>query len=570
MFRETFGGLATATASDRKKILKNALNVSIYAKLEDLAKKKAVEINKAIIKTETELSSLSHIEDSEIENNENIISLTSSLETKNLIINELKSKLNKNKEELLECQGIIKTLEGNISSARQSILNINSKISETTLKKQEYSNKHSGLLKEAKVLVAQIDSNKSRFEELSKLDFNKIELNSKEIELLNESLITNNSNLQRLMIGAEECKVPLPKDNFCKHCRQELLEEDRAKHQLEIDSRLKEINKEILEIKSNITEINNKLKEYKSENSILESSKREFGILESKISNDKDLLGDKKSHHKELTQLIASISEDLVKLNEELNNNTALLDKDALDKIVEYKKQLSNLIQEEGILLDNLKNKEKDHLQSVGLLAVCEEKKNKYIRLKDKKKELALELSKLNADYKIHELVIESFSGTGIPNVIIQNVLGGLQIEANELLQQLKPGLQLSFIVEKTIKKSGEQEDTLDIKYTINGRDRDYSQLSGAMKLAVKFSLKLGLSFLIQKITQSKLEFLLLDEVDQALDRSSSDAFIDIIKYFHNDLTIMAITHNDRLKDKFNNMIVVEQDKNMVSNVSQC
>lgn len=570
MFRETFGGLATATASDRKKILKNALNVSIYAKLEDLAKKKAIEINKAIIKAETELNSLSHIDESEVENINNIANLQSSIETKTLIIDELKAKLIKNKEELLECQNVIKTLENNIGNARQLILNLNSKISQTNNKKQEYTNKHSGLLKEAKVLVAQIDSNKSRFEELNKLDFNKISLNLKEIDLLNESLITNNSNLQRLMISAEECKVPLPKDNFCKHCRQELLQEDRAKHQLEIDSKLKDFNKEILQIKADLVKINEKLKEYKNENLILESGKREFGILENKISNDKDLLGDKKSHHKELTQLIASISGDLDKLNEELNVNSALLDKDSLDKIVEYKKQLSVLIQEDGTLSDNLKNKEKDYFQSIGLLAVCEEKKAKYIRLKDKKKELILELSKLNADYKIYELVIESFSGTGIPNVIIQNVLGGLQIEANELLQQLKPGLQLSFIVEKTIKKSGDQEDTLDIKYTINGRDRDYSQLSGAMKLAVKFSLKLGLSFLIQKITQSKLEFLLLDEVDQALDRSSSDAFIDIIKYFHNDLTIMAITHNDRLKDKFNNMIVVEQDKNMVSNVSQC
>jgi DNA repair exonuclease SbcCD ATPase subunit len=140
-----------------------------------------------------------------------------------------------------------------------------------------------------------------------------------------------------------------------------------------------------------------------------------------------------------------------------------------------------------------------------------------------------------------------------------------LQVEANNLLSQLKPGLQLSFVVEKTVEKTGDQADTLDITYQINGKERYYEVLSGAQKLSIMFSLKLGLSFLLQKMIGTDIRFLLLDEIDQSLDKASVDAFADIVKFFQKDFTILVITHNDRLKDKFSHAILVEQDTNMVS-----
>jgi len=85
------------------------------------------------------------------------------------------------------------------------------------------------------------------------------------------------------------------------------------------------------------------------------------------------------------------------------------------------------------------------------------------------------------------------------------------------------------------------------------------------MRLAVAFSLKLGLSFVLQNRIGTDIKFLLLDEIDQSLDKASVDAFADIVKFFQKDFTILVITHNDRLKDKFSHAILVEQDMNMVS-----
>ena len=57
----------------------------------------------------------------------------------------------------------------------------------------------------------------------------------------------------------------------------------------------------------------------------------------------------------------------------------------------------------------------------------------------------------------------------------------------------------------------------------------------------------------------------MLDEIDQSLDKASVDSFADIVKFFQKDFTILVITHNDRLKNKFANGILVEQDLNMIS-----
>jgi DNA repair exonuclease SbcCD ATPase subunit len=124
--------------------------------------------------------------------------------------------------------------------------------------------------------------------------------------------------------------------------------------------------------------------------------------------------------------------------------------------------------------------------------------------------------------------------------------------------------MQMSFLVEKTT-GDGDQADTLDIIYTVNGRKRYYEQLSGAMRLAVIFSLKLGLHSVLQNELGTDIRFLLLDEIDSVLDKASIDALADIVKVFSNDYTILVITHNDRMQSKFAHHVLVEQDINMVS-----
>ncbi len=182
---------------------------------------------------------------------------------------------------------------------------------------------------------------------------------------------------------------------------------------------------------------------------------------------------------------------------------------------------------------------------------------------------LDTEIISLQEKYSIYPTVIQAFGTTGIPNLIIQNILDDYQNEANTILAEIRPGLQLNFKTEK-IKTDGSLDDTLHLTYSINNRTRDYSQLSGAQRLCIAFSLKFGLALLLLKMFGYQIKFLLLDEVDQSLDKASTDAFANIIKHFQKDLTILVITHNDRLKDYFKTKIIVEQSQNMVSSIKMC
>jgi chromosome segregation ATPase len=53
------------------------------------------------------------------------------------------------------------------------------------------------------------------------------------------------------------------------------------------------------------------------------------------------------------------------------------------------------------------------------------------------------------------------------------------------------------------------------------------------------------------------VKFLLLDEVDQALDKQGVDVLAETITILSKDLKILIITHNEMMKEKFENIITV-------------
>ncbi len=169
----------------------------------------------------------------------------------------------------------------------------------------------------------------------------------------------------------------------------------------------------------------------------------------------------------------------------------------------------------------------------------------------EKARELATEFKKKDKAHTLHKLVADAFSPKGIPNFIINSVLGELQAEAGRVLFDLRPEMQLAFGTD------------LSISYTVFGQPLDYDQLSGGQKVYVAFALKMGLSRVIQKRLGVDVRFLALDEVDQSLDQAGVDAFADVVRSWQNDFKILVITHNESLKDRFSHVVLVEGDQNL-------
>lgn len=559
-----FSGIATVTPEKRKGILKEALNLIVYTKLEKIAKELYSTLSKDIDKKRVLLENLGDPTSDLVASSTQLLSVNQDNEKKQNHLNELTLFFNSLNETISQLNNDYSNLENKFASLvdRDKALSGEKSRIETSIK--EYQSKRNNVSKSAKDLIDEIAALKEQQNKLVEIDYSQIDILTEEWNSRKEQNTIHNVNMQNSMAKLEELRIPIPKDAVCKHCRQEMSDKHKKECAKRVLEELNSCESLILESKKFVLENDKKMSVIKVSINDLNRSKQKLEDINTKITEKTKEIQDKKVLHLEYTSLLEKFNNELLSKIDEINaikeelKNSSIEEAALLKEKIEGVKRQSSDTNSKMLLV----NKEISHLNNTR--AVIQHTIDQKTKDKLKQESLKLEIVEQEGKASVYPSVLQAFSSTGIPNLIIQNVLDDLQIEANSLLSQLKPGLQLSFCVAKT-QGDGTEADTLDIIYQINGKERYYEQLSGAMRLAVTFSLKLGLSFLLQKIVGTNIQFLLLDEIDQSLDKASVDAFADIVKFFQKDFTILIITHNDRLKDKFSHAILVEQDINMVS-----
>jgi DNA repair exonuclease SbcCD ATPase subunit len=560
-----FGGLATASPEKRKLILKDALGLAVYSKLEKIAKEKSSTISKEVDRFNILIASLGDPDGAMSELTQKLVLAEQEMSERSLKTAGLELDLATVNEKVNQLVNEHSNLEGKFSSLlakEQALSNDKTKL-ETSIK--EYTTKKTNAINIAKETIVELKELEIIQVKLAELDYNQIDILSEQIVSNKEKVAQLNLTIQNDMVRAEKLRKPIPVDGECEECRQPISMEHRAVCQKKIDA-------ELLEKQRNIQNCKKEINVFSAQNTVsqqninhLTLSKQHLESVNNKIATKKKEMADKRTIHDEYRILLEKFTLELDEKIKEMD----LVNEELRNSSLKEAKVLEKLIQDERLKVKaaemqiTINNKELTHFNSNK--AVLQHDLSQKVEEKRKKTEYIKLLKELEDKLGMYPTVVQAFSSTGIPNLIIQNVLDDLQIEANALLTQLKPGLQLSFAIEKTVEKTGDQADTLDITYTVNGKKRYYENISGAMQMAVNFSLKLGLSFLLQKLSGVDVKFLLLDEITQSFDPSRVDLFMDIVKFFQKDYTILVITHDDRLKDKFSHAVLVEQDINMVS-----
>jgi DNA repair exonuclease SbcCD ATPase subunit len=559
-----FTGLSTVTPNKRKGILKEALALGVYTKLEKIAKEKAASISKDIDKHKTLIDNIGSPDLKIQPLKDQLVSIDSKINSKQdllLIATKDQVKQSSKVNALINAHSLLESKLASLRSKEKSLSHEKSKI-ETSIK--EYQTKKSNIIKIAKALSEDINNLKTAQAKLIEIDYSQISILTDKIAVIRDEISKHKASMQSNVLRYEELMIPVPDDSVCKHCRQQLTEEHKLVCKTQLTNEIKLCNANIESAKNMISSLTASIQRYQQEINSLNLSKQKLENINTEIAIKSKEIQDKKSIHEEYKQLLDKFTLDLESKISEID----LIKTELKNSSLEEANNIQQQIDQENLILADISakilqlNKDITHLNATK--AVIQHDITQADKDIVKKTDLTNNLVKLEDKFAMYPNVIQAFSSIGIPNLIIQNVLDDLQIEANNLLAQLKPGLQLSFVIEKT-KGDGTQDDTLEINYIINGKSRDYDQLSGAMKLSVIFSLKLGLSFLLQKMIGTDIRFLLLDEIDQSLDKAGVDAFADIVKFFQKDFTILIITHNDRLKDKFSHAILVDQDINMIS-----
>jgi len=168
-------------------------------------------------------------------------------------------------------------------------------------------------------------------------------------------------------------------------------------------------------------------------------------------------------------------------------------------------------------------------------------------------------LAKLGKEKSAVEQLVRFFGKEGIQAVFIESIVDELEQYANETLSYICN--EPTVIRLKTQKKTGDSwQETLEIDVIMNGFPQTFESLGGGEMFRISLALRIGLSEVLVKKAGGEIKLLLLDEVDSPLDAYGlNNLFENIIKGLEKRFKILVISHNDKLKDRFSDHIIVNK-----------
>lgn len=368
-----------------------------------------------------------------------------------------------------------------------------------------------------------------------------------DINKINGSLLVGKTKERVIKEKIDTLSLPLNLTSSCPTCKKTLSKQDIAK--LNSDRAIElEITKEqytIVKRKLKIAE--NKAKELRllvdaANKAEIDKSKIDMKVVQ--LQAKKNAATKDSDNLKEQIEL-CDLNKIQIEINElkrlaqnvgsgEVNNNLEILD----SKYSDSRKQIDELNIKLGSLLQNKTNiLEKIQLQNI----------------------LQEELDKLKSDYVIVDKLREYFGKDGIQAIIIDGVIDELENHANEVLAKICN--EPTSISVKTQKQTdgGSWQETFDIEVSVAGRTDDLASFSGGEQFRVSMAIRLALSKILARRMGGEVKFLLLDEVDASLDDKGIIMFSNIVRQLSEDMKILIISHNERIKDHFDDIIVVDK-----------
>jgi exonuclease SbcC len=268
-------------------------------------------------------------------------------------------------------------------------------------------------------------------------------------------------------------------------------------------------------------------------------------LAELDISQDhlKKLKSDKNEIELEIKTL-----QDKIQLNnkviESLRNDDFKELRESLSKLKEEKAELDSEIQmlhrEVGVYTERVSNS-----------------KEKVKGMEVSKKELMVKTDRSSYLSKLAKM----FGKNGIQTILLNAVIEDLEKTSNKILHTICNEPFTILLETQRVGSDGISIiDTLDLVVSKDGVKQNFKSLSGGEQFRVSLALRIALSEISSRHGGSSLEFLLLDEVSSPLDRQGTETlFVNVIKSLEKKYKIMVITHNDTIKEKFDNVIDVSK-----------
>lgn len=250
------------------------------------------------------------------------------------------------------------------------------------------------------------------------------------------------------------------------------------------------------------------------------------------------------------------------KINEDLNKE--------IEHLENYISVRKRELQHKEELISKALSEEEDKKDRINKIKEAIEKKkaeeDPYISMivdedkliKDKNSELleaSKDLSELYEDIKYWEFLKIAYSKSGIPNMRMEGFLESLEIETNKILSLISDKLYVT-IDSQGLTKSGQVREK--INYEVHHPDKEITNFwsySGGQRQRINLASMFAFNELL-----GRFNFVILDEVlELSLDGSGKEDIIKLLKGKVKDIgTILCISHDNSIKDSFNNIIDVK------------
>jgi DNA repair exonuclease SbcCD ATPase subunit len=534
---------AESEASKKKEILKNIIDLSRWdgyekkSRLllkESKAKLKALELNSVeYTKVLEEKEFLDNtMSDLEVESQ----SLSESLEAKKKYMEQVFKDYIKRKSEI-DTDKYDSVVE-ELSKLNSESKDLNAKIVKGQTFRDNLNLKIEGVTKE------KLSKEKS----LSGLNF--AEVDEDEFSKLREKLIALQAEGKYFKHMLGSLKSPDLSEDTCSHCGQSVNDDHRERIIESNNKKSKSYKSSMANIKTQLDTLKVSFNEMKIQKTINEDHRNLSKDLEVILFKEKSL----NESMSEFEERFSSLKEKVSNINESIRINNELLEslKD---------KNFSSL-------KDQLESAKKDVSSTEQLIKGCDEKKIKTkISLSVTLEKIAMykknlsDIKETKNDLQRYERLSKYFGKAGIQTILLNNLIEELENKANEILETIcNEPIQINLETQRLGADGTTVVETLDLKIRKDGNYHDFKSLSGGEKFRISLALRLAMSELSSIFGGTKMGFLLLDEVNSPLDRYGVETlFVSVIKSLEERYKIMVITHDESLKERFENVIEVSK-----------
>lgn len=549
----------SATASQKKDTLKESLNIEIWDKYQEKAKEISRRLSVQIVSLDDRIKSFGNLDSEKT----SIDAAMKGLETK---ISETKEGISRKSQKLEEIRAKMPSILPSSETVESRMAEIMSRAATIKGRKKTIVDKISGFRKDLEKTKVDLDSAEKR---LSECVHDVLVVSGHPEREKAEDIFRRLTTARKLPSLVVFCdKLSHDKDELDRHKRSR----DDAILQLNQLIAL-EPGKKCPTCLSILEDLDKVIRERKKRIKFLENTKRESEILANElmktVSRQERILAKANASASLLDHLDTTVLQ-MKRQIEQLTSWCSALEKE-LEKLVQEWQDLKTkkaLIQESTDdggrtkVLELEKELENDR-QSLVKMSV------EYGNFQGHSEDLGRRISERNTllaqrpalvkELDIHNQLAKAFGKAGIPAIIMENVTDDLRKYANDMLRRIsdKP-MSVDFITQKRT-ESGSWSETFDIMVSMDDETLEFEDLSGGEQVRVAIAVRLALSGVLMKRMGSSMRFLLLDEVDQALDRRGVQALADALLVLSKEFKILVITHNDAMKERFDHVITVQK-----------